>query len=363
MSALSRFRATDLAGWSWSGLAETTDDQSLAGRPMYNGGPHLVGVMRSPVVDVEPFEEVVPSWTALTPSGTWLEVRVRVAFVKRWTRWYSLGVWAEADDPVARHSVPGQRDEDGDVITDALRVAVAAQTLQVEIALFTLDAEALPIVTSLSLATVSDAEAQVRRADRAAWGRVLEVPARSQMLHRDGGDSWCSPTSVAMVLAYHGAEVGVPDAAAGTYDWAYDGCGNWSFNTAYAGRFGLDAYVARFTSLRDVERSIVAGVPIVASYAWDEGELTGAPLPASNGHLGVVVGFDDRGDPVLNDPAAPTDAAVRRTYTRSEFERQWLTRSRGAVYVIAPRQLPQAAPPGVARRAASTARRLHPGAL
>jgi hypothetical protein len=191
-------------------------------------------------------------------------------------------------------------------------------------------------VTSLSLASSSEAEPPAFRAERAAWGRVLEVPPRSQMVHRDGGEAWCSPTSVAMVLAYHGVDVGVPAAAAATYDWAYDGCGNWPFNTAFAARFGMDAHVARFSSLYELERSIAEGLPLVASYAWKEGELRGAPLPAVDGHLGVVIGFDDRGDPVVNDPAARTDDEVRRTYPRVEFERQW-RRSRGTVYVIRPR--------------------------
>src|SRR5919204_1016612 len=329
MSALARFDATDLAGWSWTGLSEATDERTIEGRPMYNGGAHLVGTLRSPVLELPPFDEVVPSWTALTPPGTWIEMRLRVAFMTRWTRWYSLGVWAEGDEPVARHSVPDQRDGDAEVATDTLRTAVAVQTLQAEIALFTLSADVLPLVLSLALATSSPAPKREFRVERAAWGRVLDVPPRSQMVYRDGGEAWCSPVSVTMVLAYHGIDVSVADAARATYDWAYGGCGNWPFNTGFAARHGLDAYVARYDSLHEVERDIVAGVPIVASYAWDEGELSGAPLARVDGHLGVIIGFDERGDPVVNDPAAPRDELVRRTYRRSEFERQWLGRSRG----------------------------------
>ncbi|TMD62065.1 MAG: peptidase C39 family protein [Chloroflexi bacterium] len=340
MTGLVRFEAPDLAGWSATPLAESIDDAVVDGGPMYNGASHLVGTLRSPVLELDPFDEVVPSWTARTPSGTWIEMRLRVSFVKRWTRWYSLGVWAERADPVARHSVPGQHDEDAEVVTDTLRISVAAQTLQVEVALFTLSPGVVPILTSLSLATSTTNTPRTFRTERAAWGRILDVPQRSQMVHREGGgDAWCSPASVAMVLSYYGVDVAIPEAAAATYDWSYRGSGNWPFNTAYAARFGFDAYVARFRSLLEVERSIVDGTPIVASYAWDEGELEGAPLPKVDGHLGVIAGFDDRGDPVVNDPAAPADSVVRRTYTRWEFERQWLTRSRGTVYVIRARAL------------------------
>ena len=46
------------------------------------------------------------------------------------------------------------------------------------------------------------------------------------------------------------------DAALGTYDAAYRGCGNWPFNIAYASEHGLAGYVERFSSLADVERLV-----------------------------------------------------------------------------------------------------------
>ena len=42
------------------------------------------------------------------------------------------------------------------------------------------------------------------------------------------------------------------------------------------------------------------------------------------------------GDPIVNDPAAPSNDAVRRSYDRAQFERVWLEGSGGAVYVITP---------------------------
>lgn len=48
----------------------------------------------------------------------------------------------------------------------------------------------------------------------------------------------------------------------------------------------------------------------------------------------VLVGFDKAGNPVLNDPAAPSNDTVRRTYPRAAFEKLWLTHSGGLSYVI-----------------------------
>jgi hypothetical protein len=131
-------------------------------------------------------------------------------------------------------------------------------------------------------------------------------------------------------------ETRVRAAVASVFDWLYDGHGNWPFNTAYAATYGLEGYVARFNNLAQVERWIAADVPVIFSLAWGPGELTGAPLLWSSGHLMVLVGFDADGDPVLNDPAAPGDDTVRRTYLREEFERLWLEHTNGTVYLIYP---------------------------
>ena len=77
-----------------------------------------------------------------------------------------------------------------------------------------------------------------------------------------------------------------------TYDHAYDGTGNWPFNTAYA----ATARPARRSSpgcavLREAERFIAAGIPLVASISFGSGELDGAPISSTNGHLLVIVGF------------------------------------------------------------------------
>ena len=48
---------------------------------------------------------------------------------------------------------------------------------------------------------------------------------------------------------------------------------------------------------------------------------------------------------ITNDPAAPTNDDVRKTYSRADFERVWLGGSGGIVYVIYPRG--RALPPNV----------------
>jgi hypothetical protein len=134
-----------------------------------------------------------------------------------------------------------------------------------------------------------------------------------------------------------GPDPRVVHAARGTYDHGYQGTGNWPFNVAYAGTFGLTGMVTRLRSVADLERFVAAGVPVVTSQSYAAAELPGA-ADATRGHLFVVVGFTDAGDPIVNDPDAPSDESVQRTYPRAPFARVWLraASSGGVVYLIYP---------------------------
>ncbi|MGA8113443.1 MAG: C39 family peptidase, partial [Actinocatenispora sp.] len=200
-----------------------------------------------------------------------------------------------------------------------------------------------------------------------AAGVTLDVPRYSQEIHSgqypqwDGGvEAWCSPTSTSMLVAYWGtgptpadyswvdpgyADPWVDHAARNTFDHSYDGCGNWPFNTAYAGRFGLDAFVTRLRSMAEAEQFIAAGIPLAVSAAFQKGQIPGLDY-STNGHLMVVAGFAADGGLLLNDPASPDDASVRKAVGRPEFEAAWLSSSGGTVYVVHPPATPLPTPPG-----------------
>jgi len=94
--------------------------------------------------------------------------------------------------------------------------------------------------------------------------------------------------------------------------------------------------VLQLGSLNDAERYIAAGIPLVASISHAPGALPGFLNNAgTNGHLLVIIGFTAAGDVVANDPAATSDATVRRVYGREAFERAWIGGSGGVVYLIA----------------------------
>ena len=316
----------------------------------YNGGRYHWGRLTSPAYETATrFDTLIPSWEAKTPAGTWVELEVRVRSGGVWTGWFKMGVWASGIESVKRHSVDGQKVGDWLVSIDTLQNIgfVFADAYRYRLTLFTEEWGTSPAVRGVRL-TVSDSRRHGEHlgtpGDESLWGRELAVPAHSQMVYPNGGEAWCSPVSLSMVMAYWAHRTGredlnqpVPAVVRGTYDHTYEGNGNWPFNTAYASSFGLGASVERFGSLGQVERWVAAGVPVVASIAWRGGELSGAPMPESGGHLSVIRGFDPSGNVIVNDPAGRDDSRVRRVYRRDEFARAWFCSGSGGVaYLVCP---------------------------
>jgi hypothetical protein len=161
----------------------------------------------------------------------------------------------------------------------------------------------------------------------------LDVPPVSQY-----GDAfpdergWCTPAAIAMLLGTWGVSRDVARVAAAIRDDAYRGTGNWAFAVAYAGSLGYIGTAAYLRNLAAVEGYIAAGIPIATSISWKTGELPGAPIPRSDGHLVVVRGFDEVGDPIVNDPAQPE---IRHVYPRDAFESAWLDHG-GVALIVAP---------------------------
>ena len=313
-----------------------------------------------------PFTALVPSWNARTPDGSWLEVEARTSEDGvHWSRWWVLGRWAETDAEIRPASVPGQDAADARVGVDELlaREGTAWSAFQLRVTLLRPTAStATPTVGLVGAVVCSGPVTATGDPGGAAHGVELEVPAYSQQLHRGeypqwnaGGEAWCSPTSVSMVLGtwglgpaaedYAWVESDCPDpfvdhAVRHSFDHAY-GAGNWSFNTAYAGLHGAEAFVTRLRSLAEAERFVAAGIPLVASVSFDAEELPAAGY-ATAGHLLVVVGFDASGDVICHDPASherPSNDEVRVVYPRGAFETVWM-RSGGLVYVIHPPAVP-----------------------
>jgi Peptidase_C39 like family len=282
------------------------------------------------------FTDLVASWQADTGGGSWIEVTVQA---RGRIAWHTLARWQAGPRPKRRSSVEG----DPEVDTDIWRPSGGADAYRLRVMLHRSPSGGAPTLGRVG-AVVSTGEVRaatsspLRRVER-----VLDVPRLSQMTWAEvGGRGWCSPTAVSMVLAHAGTlppttdngTVDIHRAAREVFDPAYDGTGNWPFNTAWAATVAGNAFLTRLGDLRDAERFVDAGIPLVASVAYPRGALKRAPTHGTDGHLVVIRGFTADGDVVTNDPGAPTERSVRRTYDRGQFERAWLAGSGGLVYVI-----------------------------
>ncbi len=167
-----------------------------------------------------------------------------------------------------------------------------------------------------------------------ATGRVrLDVPAMSQM-EEDPSISRrvCSPTCIAMVLGYHGRRVAVADLAGEMFQPELDLYGVWPAAIRAGSRRGVGGYLLRFPDWAAAAWCLERGMPVIASVRYGAGELAGAVIAETSGHLLVLTGYDG-GDVYVNDPAAPRASEVVRRYRLDELRRVWLARS-GVGYVL-----------------------------
>ncbi|MFC4610990.1 peptidase C39 family protein [Streptomyces maoxianensis] len=316
------------------------------------------GTWTSPVhLSRVPATEVIASWNAHTPAGTWLQVELRGNYSDATsTPWFVMGRWAAGDGDIRRTSLDDQTDGKASIWTDTFSIDDASSGLrlnsyQLRLTLYRKPGTKLtPTVRRLGAMASDIPDRFTVPASTPGIVRELPVPRYSQNTHvgqypeyDNGGEAWCSPTSSQMIIEYWGrkptpaelswvnpafADPQVCHAARFTFDHQYDGCGNWPFNAAYAATYpDMSAVVTRLSSLTDLESLIRAGIPAITSQSFLKEELTGAGYGTS-GHLMTVVGFTADGDVIANDPASPSNEAVRRVYKRAEWETIWLRTKR-----------------------------------
>jgi hypothetical protein len=185
------------------------------------------------------------------------------------------------------------------------------------------------------LIEVSTREFRIAPDRGTAITRRLVVPPISQMTApRALRYRICSPTCIAMALAYFGIDAPL---AAVVRDCLHEPSGLfgvWPLAIRAATDAGLIGAVECFSELDAAAPLLERGLPIVASIRFAAGALPGAALSATDGHMVVVTGMDAEWV-YINDPAARDASTVPRQCPRDAFAEAWLT-ERGAAYVLRP---------------------------
>lgn len=288
------------------------------------------------------WDELVVSWNADAPSGTYLKIEARGIYPERTTKYYTMGLWSEDVSKFPRESVEHQKDSDGKVGTDTLVLTQPCERAQIRVTLGSSKTIPPPKLKLLGLSFLnSKAELVLLPPNKKAWGRIIETPERSQNSYPEE-QGWCSPTSLSMVLmrwsiVLHRPEMNldVPDCAAGVFDKNF-GTGNWPFNAALAGKFpGMRAYISRFTDISELEDWIAAGIPVIISSPFHL--LESGRKDTGSGHVVTCIGFAETGDVVINDPATNLKQGqkVRHIYKRENVIKAW-SKSHNTVYLVYP---------------------------
>ena len=269
-----------------------------------------------------PAVHLLPSFAPLTDSRVAFRFELSARVGGEWSAWAASATIGPADFAPLPSSAPPLTCD-----VDVFRAASAVDAVRLRVRVRA--AVSAPWVAALSAANAEPCD--LRAPSGAAT--PLDVPPLSQV-EADAtlGARICSPTSVAMVLGYWGRAVSAMTVAAETFHRELDIYGVWPAAVRAAAARGVVGYLLRFPDWAAAQWCLARRIPIVASVRYAAGELSGAAVVATPGHLLVLTGVD--GDVVLvNDPAAPTAGAVPRRYRIDEFSRVWLARA-GIGYVL-----------------------------
>lgn len=279
------------------------------------------GYLLTPVVETDKFTEITPSWNSRTSKDSSVELFIKLRAENEWTDFVSYGIWStdgfnkgiKEREKYELIRVTGDRifvndGRYGDAVQ--MKVVLRGNNPKLKLIAFSTDG----------------GEDEPLEGD---YLRIIEnIPLISQLasghIH---SNSICSPTSLTMTLKFHGKDVNLDQVTRGTLDSGNEAYGNWPQNVAFAGEQGMRAYTKKCKSINPVKNFISKGIPVVASVVSQEKEaLEGANSAFPHGHLMVVVGFDIKDGIeyiVVNDPAANSDAEVRKYYKLDQWVNVW----------------------------------------
>lgn len=125
------------------------------------------------------------------------------------------------------------------------------------------------------------------------------------------GGSICSPTSTVLAIRSYDIEVDPYDFAVANYDDYWGIFGIWPRAVQNAAAFQMDGAVTRYRTWSQAYDTLAAGGRVVMSVG----------LPLYSGHLMMLAGFDDQGDPLVHDPAKQNGYSFE--FNKSALSHSW----------------------------------------
>jgi hypothetical protein len=278
-----------------------------------------------PWVPRQPVRHLLPSLALLAPRPPSARFELSTCRSGAWSPWIATAALGDHTFSLLPATIDGLRAD-----IDEVRAAPPVDAVRLRVRIARSDEASFEAPWLLTLSLSNDQVADLGAVDVTT---TLTVPPRTQMTEPEAIRlRICSPTSVAMALEYFGCTLPTRAVAEEVFHAPTDRYGVWPAAIRTAAAHGIPGYLLRFPGWESAAWCLSRGLPIVASVRYARGELTNAAMCETTGHLIVLTGLE--GDEVLvNDPAAPTAAEVRRRYTRRELTRAWLEKS-GVGYVF-----------------------------
>lgn len=329
-------------------LENVVTDESIGNGAIVLKEGESEGTYTSVVLGTAPFEYMVASWGADTPTGTWIEVSARayVDMKKGWTEWLSWGKWS---DSVKRGSVSGECDlayMDTDTFTISGKDGETASKIQLKVTLHANADGVSPTVRQLGVTYKNTLEGQY--ITPVYYGETVELPekvlldtpAYSQMVREQSiASSMCSATTICTMLNDRGEDTLPEEIALIDYDSDYDGFGNWAFSVAAAGSYGYDVYI-QYADLDIVRQELAHGYSVGINVKYSSSSngqypyLENGAAGSTGGHLITITGYEtiDGVDYFYSsDSAAGSDAGCLRRYRADQLDAAW---SAKVAYII-----------------------------
>lgn len=286
-----------------------------------------------------PIREMIPSWNIYCPEGCGYIVEMRAAKDNEsWSPWLYFGKWGT----VQRQKKGATKNSLGSVKIDYFVSDRGVWAVQLRLQFYSSKKEMTPQLSLLCLA-FSDQRGDLNKPLRtipsastpsSLWNKQLNVPYRSQGAEDSSiaGDI-CSPTSISMVMEYWGVIRPTAEIARLIYDPDFKLYGIWWRGVQGAAQYGLTGWVQYFRNWESVKEWIGINQPVIACISFDSGKLDGSMTPQSEGHVIVIIGFDEKGNPICNDPAGKDENEGVVVYDAEQFASAWFDKG-GVGYII-----------------------------
>jgi hypothetical protein len=282
-------------------------------------------IVLKPQTALHPFNIGLPSWNGTVPGNSGaFRIQVRIPYQSDWSPWLDVGFWKANQWPgTKKTSYNGGR-----VDIDILVLYSYATRWQFRVEMKRDSAAVSSPTLSLLSFFVSDERTtqtydfSAVMADNPAPIFVPTTFLAQYRISDEFGGRICSPTTVSMILLSYGIEVNPFQFALDTYDPYWEIFGVWPRVVQNASEYGLKGTVTRYRTWSQARDVLANGGRI--------GMSIGQPL--YGGHLVMLAGFTENGDPIVHDPARTYDGYAH-VFHKNDLSHAWFDKG-GVAYTF-----------------------------